>query len=117
MKRTKSHDGKGEYDHEVRLTIAEVAAIIEKLAGPGLAEFEGSVSEGLSGSVRSLHRLTAAASGIKFCLNHALAIMSASAISQKNEQDRLCENTLMKAQANAPTCSGRFVLYWQQTKK
>lgn len=65
MKRTKSHDGKGEYDHEVRLTIAEVAAIIEKLAGPGLAEFEGSVSEGLSGSVRSLHRLTAAASGIK----------------------------------------------------
>lgn len=65
MKRTKSHDGKGEYDHEVRLTIAEVAAIIEKLAGSGLAEFEGIVSEGLSGSVRNLHRLTAAASGIK----------------------------------------------------
>jgi hypothetical protein len=64
MTSTKAHSGSGKYDHDVRLTIAELAQIIDMLAGFGLAEYEEAISEGLSGSVRNLNRLMAAASGI-----------------------------------------------------
>ncbi|KAA8698409.1 hypothetical protein F4W70_27885, partial [Pseudomonas cannabina] len=38
-------------------------------------------------------------------------------IGQKQDVSRLCENTLMKAQANAPTCSGRFFCIGSRRKK
>lgn len=65
LKRTSDPDRDGEYDHEVHLTLSDVAAVIDVLARLGLSKFGAEVSSELSGSVRSLHRLAAAASGIQ----------------------------------------------------
>ncbi|WP_447789410.1 hypothetical protein [Pseudomonas farris] len=65
LKRTVDPDRNGEYDHEVRLSLSDVAAVIDALAGLGLSKFREEVSDQLSNSVRSLHRLAAAASGIQ----------------------------------------------------
>ena len=64
LRKTLDPDRGGEYDHEVRLTLLDVAAVIEVLAGLGISKFGEGVSQQLSGSVRSLHRLAAASSGI-----------------------------------------------------
>lgn len=65
LRRTSDPDRNGEYDHEVQLTLSDVAAVINALAGLGLSKFGEDVSSQLSSSVRSLHRLAAAASGIQ----------------------------------------------------
>ncbi|MNJ25808.1 hypothetical protein D3C77_202650 [compost metagenome] len=64
LKKTSDPDRSGEYDHEVRLTLSDIAAVVDTLAGLGISKYSEDLSRQLSSSVRSLHRLTAAASGI-----------------------------------------------------
>ncbi|WEW97732.1 hypothetical protein P3T65_26470 [Pseudomonas nitroreducens] len=65
LTKTADPDRNGEYDHEVRLELADVAAVIDKLASQGISAFGDEVSTALAGSVRSLNRLLAVASGIQ----------------------------------------------------
>ncbi|MGY2257446.1 hypothetical protein [Pseudomonas sp. SDO55104_S430] len=65
LRKTKDPDRNGEYDHEVRLSLPDVVAVIDALSGNGLSKFNVEISEQLSQSVRSLNRLMAAASGIE----------------------------------------------------
>lgn len=65
LRRTKDPDRDGEYDHDVRLSFADVASVIDALAGLGISKFNEELSVELAGSLRSLHRLAAAVSGIQ----------------------------------------------------
>ncbi|NWD74809.1 hypothetical protein HX890_11905 [Pseudomonas gingeri] len=65
IKKTVDPEKNGEYDHEVRLSLSEISGVLDALAGIGLSKLPEEVSSGLSNSVRSLHRLAAAASGIQ----------------------------------------------------
>ncbi len=55
---------KGERDYKVELDFHEIAAMLDLLAGSGIDQYGPSLSEALAGSVRSLNRLMAAASGL-----------------------------------------------------
>lgn len=54
----------GERDYKIELDFHEIAAMLDLLAELGLDQYGPSLSEALSGSVRSLNRLMAAASGL-----------------------------------------------------
>ncbi|WP_338475269.1 hypothetical protein [Pseudomonas khavaziana] len=64
VKKTSDPDRSGEYDHEIRLTISEVAALLDTLANQGVKKYQAELMTGLSQSVRSLNRLAAIASGV-----------------------------------------------------
>lgn len=63
-RRCRHRPSSGEYDYRIEMELDELAALIDMLASKGLEQFGDSLSQALSGSVRSLNRLTAAASGI-----------------------------------------------------
>jgi hypothetical protein len=65
LKKTIDPERNGEYDHEVRLSLSDISAVIEALAGLGISKFSEEISGELSHSARSLNRLLAAASGIE----------------------------------------------------
>jgi hypothetical protein len=54
----------GERDYKIELDFHEIAAMLDLLAESGIDQYGPSLSEALSGSVRSLNRLIAAASGL-----------------------------------------------------
>lgn len=63
-RKCKDRPSSGEYDYHIEMELSELASLLEMLATNGLDQFGDSISEALSGSVRSLNRLAAAASGI-----------------------------------------------------
>ncbi|CAI8819082.1 hypothetical protein [Pseudomonas chlororaphis] len=56
--------GNGERDYKIELDFHEIAAMLDLLVESGIDQYGPSLSEALSGSVRSLNRLMAAASGL-----------------------------------------------------
>ena len=54
----------GERDYKIELDFHEIASMLDLLAGSGIDQYGPVLSEALSGSVRSLNRLVAAASGL-----------------------------------------------------
>ncbi|WP_242201490.1 MULTISPECIES: hypothetical protein [unclassified Pseudomonas] len=64
VKKTSDPDRSGEYDHEIRLTIPEVVALLDALAAKGVDKYQAELMAGLAQSARSLNRLVAVASGI-----------------------------------------------------
>lgn len=64
LKKT-SPDGDGEYDFDVRMSIKDIADLIELVAAQGVAKDKILIASGLAGSVRALNRLMAVASGVE----------------------------------------------------
>jgi hypothetical protein len=63
-RKVRHSDASGEYDYVIELELTEVAELIDYLATRGLERYGDAISGALSGSVRSLNRLTAAACGL-----------------------------------------------------
>ncbi|MFG0323723.1 hypothetical protein [Pseudomonas sp. zjy_11] len=65
IRKTRGFDGDGEYDHEIRLSIQEVAIFLEALASRGIENHQGELREGLKSSAGALNRLLMVASGLE----------------------------------------------------